>query len=70
MAMNRKTKGKSINVVRVTDVKKSRRVSNSRKWLAMAPADCGRADIFMPMTCSNMRLAIRVSAERPAASAK
>ena len=41
----------------VAEVKKSRRLSNSRRLLANAPAEAGRAAMRMPITCSKIRLA-------------
>ena len=52
--MNRNTNGRSTSVTTVAEVKKSRRLSNSRRLLANAPAEAGRAAMRMPITCSKM----------------
>ena len=70
MAMNSNTKGRSTRVTTVAEVKKSRRLSNSRRLLANAPAEAGRAAMRMPITCSKIRLASLRSAIRPALSTK
>ena len=64
------TNGRSTSVTRLAEVKKSRRLSNSRRLLANAPAEAGRAAMRMPSTCSKIRPASLMSAILPALSTK
>ena len=68
MKMNSPTNSKSVSDARVAEVKKSRTVSNSRRWLAKAPVEEGRAFICRFSTCSKMRAASSTSARRPTVS--
>ena len=67
---NNTANGMSIKVVSVAEVMNSRRVSNSRKELAMEPIGPLRERSSMSITCSNKESAITMSACAPATSKK
>ena len=67
-AMNSSTKGRSIKVVMVAEVKNSRSDSNSRTLLASMPTDSCPASSRRAITCSNSAEDSAMSARRPATS--